>query len=145
MTTLDRQQAFTGTKEAAPALRLDTARLENYLAQHVKGFAGPLTVKQFKGGQSNPTYLLETPARRYVLAPQAARQAAAVRARGRPRISASSARSTRKAFRSPSRWCCATDEAVIGTTFYVMDFVDGRVIWEPQMPGSDAGRARRDL
>ena len=67
MATLDRQQAFSGTKEAAPALRLDAARLETYLAAQVAGFAGPLTVKQFKGGQSNPTYLLETPARRYVL------------------------------------------------------------------------------
>ena len=65
--TLDRQQAFSGTKEAAPALQLDAARLEAYLAREVTGFAGPLTVKQFKGGQSNPTYLLETPARRYVL------------------------------------------------------------------------------
>ncbi len=65
--TIDRQQAFSGTKEAAAALRLDSARLEHYLTAHVKGFAGPLTVKQFKGGQSNPTYLLETPARRYVL------------------------------------------------------------------------------
>ena len=65
--TLDRQQAFSGTKEAAPALRLDSARLEHYLTTNVKDFAGPLTVKQFKGGQSNPTYLLQTPARRYVL------------------------------------------------------------------------------
>src|SRR6202163_2006628 len=67
MTTLDRQQVFSGTKEAAGVLRLDVTRLENYLAHHMQGFAGPLTVKQFKGGQSNPTYLLETPARRYVL------------------------------------------------------------------------------
>lgn len=67
MTTLDRQQVFSGTKEAAPALRLDAARLSDYLARQIAGFAGPLTVKQFKGGQSNPTYLLETPARRYVL------------------------------------------------------------------------------
>ena len=65
--TLDRQQAFSGTKEAAPALQIDAAQLEAYLAHEVAGFAGPLTVKQFKGGQSNPTYLLETPARRYVL------------------------------------------------------------------------------
>ena len=67
MTTLDRQQAFSGTKDAAPALALDAARLEAYLAREVPDFAGPLGVKQFKGGQSNPTYLLETPARRYVL------------------------------------------------------------------------------
>ena len=67
MTSIDRQQAFSGTKEAAAALRLDAARLEHYLAAQITGFAGPLTVKQFKGGQSNPTYLLDTPARRYVL------------------------------------------------------------------------------
>ncbi|MGH6665517.1 MAG: phosphotransferase family protein, partial [Pseudolabrys sp.] len=63
MTAIDRQQAFSGTKEAAGALALDSARLESYLATNVAGFAGPLTIKQFKGGQSNPTYLLETPAR----------------------------------------------------------------------------------
>ena len=51
MTSIDRQQAFSGTKEVAGALRLDEARLEAYMAQHVKAFAGPLTVKQFKGGQ----------------------------------------------------------------------------------------------
>ena len=55
MTGIDRQQAFSGTKESAPALRLDSVRLEAYLAQHVAGFAGPLTVQHFKGGQSNPT------------------------------------------------------------------------------------------
>ena len=59
MTSIDRQQAFSGTKEVAAALALDAARLEAYLAQNVAGFAGPLTVRQFKGGQSNPTYLLE--------------------------------------------------------------------------------------
>src|SRR6478752_7975154 len=67
MTSIDRQQAFSGTKDAAPTLRLDVAQLEHYLIKQIAGFAGPLTVKQFKGGQSNPTYLLETPARRYVL------------------------------------------------------------------------------
>ena len=67
MTTIDRQTAYTGTKEVAAPLRIDVARLEAYLAANAKGFAGPLTVKQFKGGQSNPTYMLETPARKYVL------------------------------------------------------------------------------
>jgi hypothetical protein len=66
MQKIDRQVAFTGTKEVAAPLRFDPARLEAYLARAVAGFAGPLTVRQFKGGQSNPTYLLETPARRYV-------------------------------------------------------------------------------
>jgi len=49
------------------ALAFDPARLEEYLTRQIPRFAGPLAVKQFKGGQSNPTYLLETPARKYVL------------------------------------------------------------------------------
>jgi aminoglycoside phosphotransferase (APT) family kinase protein len=137
MTTLDRQQAFSGTKEATPALRLDAARLESYLAQHVKGFAGPLTVKQFKGGQSNPTYLLETLARRYVLR------------RKPPGKLLPSAHAVDREYRviralyaqdfpvaEPLIYC--DDESVAGTPFYVMSFVDGRVFWEPQMPGSNA-------
>src|SRR6266545_3639050 len=67
MPQIDRQAAFTGTKEVAAPLRFDAARLETYLAANAPGFAGPLTVRQFKGGQSNPTYLLETPGRKYVL------------------------------------------------------------------------------
>src|SRR5260370_1131075 len=67
MSVLDHQEAFTGTKEVAAPLRFGEARLEAWLAACVPGFSGPLTVRQFKGGQSNPTYLLETPGRRYVL------------------------------------------------------------------------------
>jgi aminoglycoside phosphotransferase (APT) family kinase protein len=135
MTTLDRQQAFSGTKEAAQALALDAAKLEAYLAAQVQGFAGPLTVKQFKGGQSNPTYLLETPARRYVLR------------RKPPGKLLPSAHAVDREFRvigalhrqgfpvaAPVVYCA--DETLAGTPFYVMSFVDGRVFWEPQMPGS---------
>jgi aminoglycoside phosphotransferase (APT) family kinase protein len=134
--TLDRQQAFTGTKEAAPALALDAVRLETYLAAQVMGFAGPLSVKQFKGGQSNPTYLLQTPARSYVLR------------RKPPGKLLPSAHAVDREFRvisalhaqkfpvaEPLAYCA--DEGVAGTAFYVMDFVDGRVFWEPQMPGSN--------
>jgi aminoglycoside phosphotransferase (APT) family kinase protein len=136
MTTLDRQQVFSGTKEAAPALRLDAERLADYLGRQIAGFAGPLTVKQFKGGQSNPTYLLETPARRYVLR------------RKPPGKLLPSAHAVDREYRAiralhaqgfpvaePHVLCA--DEAVAGTAFYVMDFVDGRVFWEPQMPGSN--------
>jgi aminoglycoside phosphotransferase (APT) family kinase protein len=136
MTGIDRQQAFTGTKEAAPALRLDAARLENYLAAQVAGFAGPLTVQQFKGGQSNPTYLLQTPGRAYVLR------------RKPPGKLLPSAHAVDREYRviralhgqcfpvaEPLLYC--DDEAVAGTAFYLMSFVDGRVFWEPQMPGSN--------
>src|SRR5262249_59016626 len=67
MSRLDRQSAFSGTRGVAPHLAFDAQRLEEYLDTNLPGFAGPLTVRQFKGGQSNPTYLVETPARPYVL------------------------------------------------------------------------------
>jgi aminoglycoside phosphotransferase (APT) family kinase protein len=137
MTPIDRQQAFSGTKEVASALMLDAARLDAYLAQHVAGFTGPLTVKQFKGGQSNPTYLLETPARRYVLR------------RKPPGKLLPSAHAVDREYRviqalhvqgfpvaEPILYCA--DDSIVGTAFYVMSFVDGRVFWEPQMPRSNA-------
>jgi aminoglycoside phosphotransferase (APT) family kinase protein len=137
MTGIDRQQAFSGTKEAAGALALDAHRLEVYLASSIAGFAGPLTIKQFKGGQSNPTYLLETPARRYVLR------------RKPPGKLLPSAHAVDREYRviralheqnfpvaEPLAFCA--DEGVVGTPFYVMSFADGRVFWEPQMPGSNA-------
>ena len=63
----DHRSTFSGTKEVAERLRFDVGRLEAYLREQVEGFAGPITLKQFKGGQSNPTYLVETSERRYVL------------------------------------------------------------------------------
>jgi aminoglycoside phosphotransferase (APT) family kinase protein len=141
MSSIDRQQAFSGTKEVSAALALDTARLAAYMAQHVPGFAGPLTIKQFKGGQSNPTYLLETPAKRYVLR------------RKPPGKLLPSAHAVDREYRviralhgqhfpvaAPVLYCA--DEAIAGTAFYVMGHVDGRVFWEPQMPGSNPGERR---
>jgi aminoglycoside phosphotransferase (APT) family kinase protein len=135
MQKIDRQIAFTGTKEVAEPLRFDPARLEAYLKREVPGFAGPLSVRQFKGGQSNPTYLLETPARRYVLR------------RKPPGTLLPSAHAVDREFRviralhaqgfpvaEPVIYCA--DEGVAGTAFYVMGFVDGRVFWNPEMPGS---------
>jgi aminoglycoside phosphotransferase (APT) family kinase protein len=137
MASIDRQQAFSGTKEAAGALALDAARLEKFLSRAVAGFAGPLSVKQFKGGQSNPTYLLETPARRYVLRrkpPGKLLPSAHAVDREYRVISALHAQNFPVA--APLAFCA--DESVAGTPFYVMDFADGRVFWEPQMPGSQA-------
>jgi len=136
MTSIDRQQAFSGTKETSSALRLDAVQLERYLASQIAGFSGPLVIKQFKGGQSNPTYLLEAPAHRYVLR------------RKPPGKLLPSAHAVDREYRviralhaqgfpvAEPRVYCA-DESVAGTAFYVMDFVDGRVFWEPQMPGSN--------
>ncbi len=134
--SIDRQQAFSGTKDVAEALRIDAARLETYLAQHVKGFKGPLSVKQFKGGQSNPTYFLQTPAHNYVLR------------RKPPGKLLPSAHAVEREYRviralhaqgypvaEPLVLC--DDASVAGTPFYLMAHVDGRVFWEPQMAGSN--------
>lgn len=136
MQKIDRQIAFTGTKDVAEPLRIDPSRLEAYLVQNVPGFAGPLAVRQFKGGQSNPTYLLETPARRYVLR------------RKPPGKLLPSAHAVDREFRvisslhaqgfpaaEPVIYCA--DDSVAGTAFYVMGFVEGRVFWNPEMPGSN--------
>ncbi len=138
MTGIDRQQAFSGTKEAAGALRIDAARLEKYLSAQVRDFAGPLTIQQFKGGQSNPTYLLQTPARRYVLRrkpPGKLLPSAHAVDREFRVISALHAQN----FPVAEALCICADESIAGTPFYVMSYADGRVFWEPQMPGSNPG------
>ena len=136
MQKIDRQVAFTGTKDIAEPLRFDVARLEAYLARQVPRFEGPLTVRQFKGGQSNPTYLLETPARKYVLRrkpPGKLLPSAHAVDREFRVIQALSAK--RFPVARPVLYCA--DETVAGTPFYVMSFVEGRVFWNPDMPGSN--------
>src|ERR1043166_4285607 len=135
MTTIDRQAAYTGTKEVSAPLRFDVARLESYLTANAEDFEGPLHVKQFKGGQSNPTSLLETPERKYVLR------------RKPPGKLLPSAHAVDREFKAisalypqgfpvaePVVYCA--DESVAGTAFYVMSYVEGRVIWVPDMPDS---------
>jgi aminoglycoside phosphotransferase (APT) family kinase protein len=136
MTMIDRQAVFSGTKEVADTLRFDVERLETHLAARIPLFSSPLSVRQFKGGQSNPTYLLDTPTRRYVLR------------RKPPGKLLPSAHAVDREFRvlralhahhfpvaEPLLYC--DDVTVVGTPFYVMAFVAGRVFWEPDMPRCD--------
>ena len=136
MAASDRQSTFSGTKEVAERLRFDVGLLEAYLRAHVQGFAGPVSVQQFKGGQSNPTYLIDTPARRYVLR------------RKPPGKLLPSAHAVDREYRvmralhaqgfpvpEPIVYCA--DDAVIGTAFFVMSYLDGLVFWEAEMPGSN--------
>ena len=62
-----KDEEFSGTRPVEERHRIDEARLAGWMRDHVEGFAGPLTVLQFKGGQSNPTYRLDTPGRSYVM------------------------------------------------------------------------------
>src|SRR5258705_9755194 len=137
MSMVDRQSAFSGPKAVATGLAFDTARLADYLLAHLPGFAGPLSVRQFKGGQSNPTYLIETPARRYVLRrkpPGKLLPSAHAVDREFRVITALSARGFPVA--RPLHYC--DDASVVGTPFYLMDYVEGRVFWEPDIPDGTA-------
>lgn len=136
MPPIDRQAAFSGTREVAEALKFDAAGLQDYLTARLPDFSYLRRISQFKGGQSNPTYLLETAQRKYVLR------------RKPPGKLLPSAHAVDREFRIISVLhsegfpvaepiLCCEDVTIIGTAFYVMEFVDGRVFWEPSMPGSD--------
>jgi aminoglycoside phosphotransferase (APT) family kinase protein len=133
--TFDRQGEFSGLRPIDQADSIDLAALEAFMGEHVAGFAGPLEAAQFKGGQSNPTYRLASPSGRYVLR------------RKPPGKLLPSAHAVDREFRviqalhplgfpvaRPHVLC--EDANVIGTAFYIMDFVPGRVIWEPHVPGA---------
>ena len=121
------------------SLPFDVHVLESYLATHIDGFQGPVEVVRFKGGQSNPTYLLSTPERQYVM-------------RAKPGPAAQllpSAHALEREFRVQSAladsavpvtrvYCLCEDESVIGRVFYVMDFVEGRIFWDQSLPGLTA-------
>ena len=114
--------------------RLDEARLAEYLAAHLPGFAGPLTVRQFQGGQSNPTYHLHTPGAEYVLRkkPPGTLLPSAHAVDREYAVQAALAGSAVPV--APVR-LLGRDEAVIGTMFYVMDHVPGRVFADRTLAG----------
>ena len=127
---------FTGTKPMAESHAFDTAALQAHLQQHLAGFEGPLTVEQFKGGQSNPTYLLATPTRRWALrskpGPVAKLLPSAHAIEREFRVMAALGG---RGFPVPRMELLCEDESVIGRAFYVMQFVEGRVLWEQALPG----------
>jgi aminoglycoside phosphotransferase (APT) family kinase protein len=127
------QDTFSGTKPVDERHRIDEGKLETWLIENVRGYAGPLEVRQFKGGQSNPTYQLVTPNKKYVLR------------RKPPGKLLPSAHAVDREYRvitalyptgfpvAESYGLC-TDDSVIGTMFYVMDNVEGRILWDGQLP-----------
>ena len=127
---------FVGTRPVSGAHAFDTAALGAWMTQHVEDFAGPLGVEMFKGGQSNPTYKLITPGRTYVM-------------RAKPGPVAKllpSAHAIEREF-AVMRGLAGTDvpvarmhalcedESVIGRAFYIMEYVEGRVLWDQTLPG----------
>jgi aminoglycoside phosphotransferase (APT) family kinase protein len=130
-----------GTTPVRDGLAFDEDALLDWMRGNVPGFVGPMTVKQFKGGQSNPTYKLVTPDKSYVLRRkppgQLLKGAHAVEREARV-ISALE----KAGFPVAHIYGLCTDDSVLGTWFYVMDMVEGRIFWDASVPGvSNAERA----
>ena len=130
---MDRSAQNSGTGAVRAGQAFDVGALECWLRDHVEDYAGPLTVEQFRGGQSNPTYKLITPARAYVLrrkpsglllpgAHAVEREYRVITALGE------------QGFPVAKSYGLCEDEAVIGTAFYVMEMVEGRIFWNVAFP-----------
>ncbi|WP_406852605.1 phosphotransferase family protein [Brevundimonas sp. BH3] len=130
---MDAQATFSGTREVDPRHALDMPFLESWMKAHVEGFEGPLEVRQFKGGQSNPTYELVTPRQKYVLRrkpPGTLLASAHAVDREFAVISALHA----QGFPVAKPYALCTDDTVLGSIFYVMDKVEGRIFWDLKLP-----------
>jgi len=126
-------EEFIGTMPVQERHRFDVERLAQYLSANIEGFAGPLQVGQFEGGQSNPTFLLVTPGRRYVLRrkPPGKLLPSAHAVDREYRVITALRQANIPVARS---WVLCMDDSVIGTAFYVMEYVDGRVLWDQSLP-----------
>jgi len=138
-----RDEEFSGTKPVEERHRFDELRLDKWMREHVEGFSGPLVVLQFKGGQSNPTYRLDTGTRSYVmrrrpfgkLLPSAHavdREFRVIAALGK------------QGFPVARAYALCADDSVIGSAFYIMSMEEGRVFWDPTLP-SQTPEARRKI
>lgn len=134
----DLAKANSGTTAVRAGYGFDVAALTSWLETNVSGFSGPLRVEQFKGGQSNPTYKLVSPSRNYVLRRkppgELLKGAHAVEREARV-IGALHAVN----FPVAQIYGLCTDDAVIGTWFYVMEMIEGRIFWDATLPGVNAG------
>jgi aminoglycoside phosphotransferase (APT) family kinase protein len=128
-------EIFSGTKPVDPRHAIDEGALLAWLKAHVEGFSGPMEVRQFKGGQSNPTYQLVTPRQNYVLRRKPpGKLLPSAHAVDREFQVISALYPTGFPVAKPFGLCL--DESVIGTIFYVMDSVDGRILWDGTLPDS---------
>lgn len=129
----DAQEKNEGTTPVRPGFAFDEAALSRWMADHVPGFEGPLSVEQFKGGQSNPTYKLVTPGRSYVLR----RKPPGQLLKGAHAVDREVAVLTgleKASFPVAHVHALCTDDSVIGTWFYIMDLVEGRIFWDATIP-----------
>ena len=134
----DKMDQFTGTRPPSASHAFEPAALDRWLHDHLPGYAGPLQVLQFKGGQSNPTYLLTTPGASYVMRTKpgpVARLLPSAHAIEREFRVMQALHGTEVPVARMLLLC--DDEAVIGRAFYLMEYVQGRVLWDQALPGMD--------
>jgi aminoglycoside phosphotransferase (APT) family kinase protein len=128
-------EEFMGTKPVAERQKVDLGALSDYMHKHVDGFTGDLQIEQFKGGQSNPTFMLTAGSQRYVLrtkpAPAAKLLPSAHAIEREFRVMDALSKA---GFPAARHYALCEDEAVIGRAFYIMEFMDGRVLWDQSMP-----------
>ena len=136
--SLKSADANEGTTAVRTGFSFDQAALENWLCESVAGYQGPLRVQQFNGGQSNPTYKLITPHRHYVMR----RKPSGPLLKGAHAIEreAQVLRALESVdFPVAHVHALCQDPSVIGTPFYVMDMVEGRIFWDAALPGVSTG------
>jgi len=124
---------FTGTMPVTERNRFDTAALARWMRAQVDDFRGDVDVEQFRGGQSNPTFRLSAGGRRYVLRRKPpGKLLPSAHAVDREYRVITALRDTDVPVARSHALCL--DEAIIGTAFYIMDYVEGRIFWDPTLP-----------
>ncbi len=129
-------EEFMGTKPVAERMKVDLDALSAYMHAHVQGFQGHLQIEQFKGGQSNPTFKLTSADQHYVLRTKPAPAAKLLpSAHAIDREFRVMDALSKAGFPAARQYALCEDESVIGRAFYIMQFVDGRVLWDQSLPG----------
>jgi aminoglycoside phosphotransferase (APT) family kinase protein len=138
---IDAETAFVGTVAPEGADKLDEGRLTQWMEAHVEGFRGPIELTKFKGGQSNPTYKIESPSGRYVLRrkPFGPLLPSAHAVDREYKVQAGLYKT---GFPVARQYGVCTDDSVVGSWFYVMGMVDGRTIWNGAMPNASPDERR---
>jgi len=130
---LSRDEIFSGVKPVEERHKLDAFKLAAWLEANVAGYEGPLEIFQYKGGQSNPTYRLDTPTRRYVLRRKPfGKLLPSAHAVDREFKVISALH--KAGFPVAKTYGLCTDDSVIGSMFYVMEMVAGRIFWDGALP-----------
>lgn len=133
----DRHKEFSGMEPVRKGFELDTNALQAYMEKHVEGFSGNIELDQFKGGQSNPTYRISAGGKRYVLRKKPSgnllksahavdREYRVITALGQTDVPVA------------KTYCLCQDESILGSWFYIMECVEGRILWNLRnMPESE--------